>query len=244
MREALQAYVWRSRGISCDLDQIIIVNGSQQALDLCARVLVNPGDRVVVEDPCYAMAKNVMLAVGANTIAVPCGAHGMDTTKLPEAGDIAVAYVTPSHQFPLGGVLPAAHRQALMEWAASANAYVIEDDYDSEYRYDVGPIPPLYLSGQGPRHLCRHTPSGQFSLMAGLLARGSQRHPAVPAFRPVAFRIFLAAYSCGGSHGLGPLGRTMFPFHPGTFEPGNHRAATYCDRRIDAIAMLGNFPDP
>lgn len=149
LREALQGYVWRSRGISCDLDQIMVVNGSQQALDLCARVLVNPGDRVVVEDPCYAMAKNVMLAVGANTIAVPCGAHGLDTTKLPQAGDIAVAYVTPSHQFPLGGVLPAAHRQALMEWAASANAYVIEDDYDSEYRYDVGPIPPLYLSGHG-----------------------------------------------------------------------------------------------
>ncbi len=149
LRETLQGYVWRSRGISCDLDQIMVVNGAQQALDLCARVLVNPGDRVVVEDPCYVMAKNVMLAVGANSVAVPCGAHGMDTTKLPEAGDIAVAYVTPSHQFPLGGVLPAAGRQALMEWAKLANTYVIEDDYDSEYRYDVAPIPPLYLSGQG-----------------------------------------------------------------------------------------------
>ncbi|CDN57156.1 Transcriptional regulator with HTH domain and aminotransferase domain (plasmid) [Neorhizobium galegae bv. officinalis bv. officinalis str. HAMBI 1141] len=149
LREALQGYVWRSRGISCDLGQIIVVNGSQQALDLCARVLVNPGDGVVVEDPCYAMARNVMHAVGANIVAVPCGAHGIDTTRLPEVSDIAVAYVTPSHQFPLGGVLPAAHRQALMEWSMAANAYVIEDDYDSEYRYDVSPIPPLYLSGQG-----------------------------------------------------------------------------------------------
>ncbi len=149
LRGALQGYVWRSRGIRCDLDQIMVVNGSQQALDLCARVLVNPGDTVVFEDPCYAMARNVMLAVGASTIAVACDAQGMDTTKLPDADDIAVAYVTPSHQFPLGGVLPVGRREALMAWATSANAYVIEDDYDSEYRYDVSPIPPLYLSGQG-----------------------------------------------------------------------------------------------
>lgn len=149
LREALQGYIWRSRGISCELEQIVVVNGSQQALDLCARVLVNPGDRVVVEEPCYAMARNVMLAAGANAVAVPCGADGMDTTKLPETNDIAIAYVTPSHQFPLGGVLSAGRRQALMAWAQSANAYVIEDDYDGEYRYDVSPIPPLYLSGNG-----------------------------------------------------------------------------------------------
>jgi GntR family transcriptional regulator/MocR family aminotransferase len=149
LREALQGYIWRSRGISCELEQIVVVNGSQQALDLCARVLVNPGDRVVVEDPCYAMARNVMLAAGANIVAVPCGGDGMDTTKLPETDDIAIAYVTPSHQFPLGGVLSAGRRQALMAWAHSANAYVIEDDYDGEYRFDVHPIPPLYLSGNG-----------------------------------------------------------------------------------------------
>jgi GntR family transcriptional regulator / MocR family aminotransferase len=149
LRGELQGYIWRSRGIRCDLDQIVVVNGSQQALDLCARVLVNPGDRVVVEDPCYAMARNVMLAVGASTIAVACDADGIDTSKLPNADDIALAYVTPSHQFPLGGVLPAGRREALMEWATSANTYVIEDDYDSEYRYDVNPIPPLYLSGYG-----------------------------------------------------------------------------------------------
>jgi GntR family transcriptional regulator/MocR family aminotransferase len=149
LRKALHGYVWRSRGIICDPDQIIVVNGSQQALDLCARVLVNPGDKVVLEDPCYAMARNVMIAVGATAVAVPCDAQGMDTALLPDVGDFALAYVTPSHQFPLGGVLPVGRRQALMEWARASGAYVVEDDYDGEYRYDVSPIPPLYQLGEG-----------------------------------------------------------------------------------------------
>ncbi|WP_426129362.1 PLP-dependent aminotransferase family protein [Pararhizobium sp. PWRC1-1] len=149
LRKALHGYVWRSRGIMCDLDQIVVVNGSQQALDLCARVLVNPGDKVVLEDPCYAMARNVMIAVGATAVPVPCDDHGMDTALLPDADDVALAYVTPSHQFPLGGVLPVGRRHALMEWARSYRAYVVEDDYDGEYRYDVSPIPPLYLLGEG-----------------------------------------------------------------------------------------------
>ncbi|AVH45386.1 PLP-dependent aminotransferase family protein [Agrobacterium tumefaciens] len=149
LRKALHGYVWRSRGIICDLEQIIVVNGSQQALDLCARVLVNPDDKVVLEDPCYAMARNVLIAVGATAVAVPCDDQGMDTTLLPDADDVALAYVTPSHQFPLGGVLPVGRRQAVMGWARSSKAYVVEDDYDGEYRYDVSPIPPLYLLGEG-----------------------------------------------------------------------------------------------
>ncbi|TPK88614.1 PLP-dependent aminotransferase family protein [Mesorhizobium sp. B2-4-12] len=148
LRQALEGYLWRARGIRCEAARIIIVSGSQQALDLCARVLVNPGDSVVVEDPCYAMARNVMLAIGAKPVELACDNDGMDTTRLPDPARIALAYVTPSHQFPLGGVLSVGRRQTLIEWASLGNAYVIEDHYDGEYRYDVSPIPPLYLSGQ------------------------------------------------------------------------------------------------
>jgi GntR family transcriptional regulator/MocR family aminotransferase len=148
LRRALQLYLWRARGISCAVEQIVIVSGSQQALDLCTRVLVDPGDPVVVEEPCYAMARNVLVAMGAVPIAVPCDGDGIDTSRLPDPAGIALACVTPSHQFPLGGVLSAGRRRALLEWAEAGNAYIVEDDYDGEYRYDVGPIPPLHLSGE------------------------------------------------------------------------------------------------
>ena len=149
LRRALQGYLWRARGIECNVAQIIIVSGSQQALDLCARVLVDPGDQVVLEEPCYAMARNVMLATGAMPVAIPCDKDGMDTSRLPDPKGVALAFVTPSHQFPLGGVLPSGRRKALIEWAIAGNTYIIEDDYDGEYRYDVRPIPPLWTTGQG-----------------------------------------------------------------------------------------------
>lgn len=148
LRRALQGYLWRARGIECDVAQIVIFSGSQQALDLCARVLVDPGGRVVLEEPCYAMARNVMLATGAKPVAIACDKDGMDTSRLPDPNDVALAFVTPSHQFPLGGVLPSGRRVALIEWAIAGNAYIIEDDYDGEYRYDVRPIPPLWMTGQ------------------------------------------------------------------------------------------------
>lgn len=147
LRRALHTYLWRARGISCAVDQIVVVSGSQQALDICARVLVNPGDAVVLEEPCYAMARNVLIAMGAVPIAVPCDGDGLDTSQLPEPGRVALACVTPSHQFPLGGVLSAGRRRALLDWAEAGDTHIVEDDYDGEYRYDVLPIPPLHLSG-------------------------------------------------------------------------------------------------
>ena len=148
LRQQLQGYLWRGRGIRCDVDQIIVVSGSQQALDLCARVLVNIGDRVVLEDPCYAMARNVMAAAGADIVAVSCDNSGLLVEELPHQEKSALAFVTPSHQFPLGGVLPQNRRDALLQWAYSVGAYIIEDDYDGEYRYDVKPIPPFFQSDQ------------------------------------------------------------------------------------------------
>ncbi|MBU8546121.1 MULTISPECIES: MocR-like pyridoxine biosynthesis transcription factor PdxR [Roseomonadaceae] len=140
LRVALQGYLWRARGLRCDQDQIIVVNGSQQGLDLCARLLLDPGDRVVMENPGYALAQQVFLASGAEVVPVQVDGEGLQTEGLPAA---RLAYTTPSHQFPLGGVLSAGRRRELLAWARRTGAHVIEDDYDSEYRYDIAPIPPL-----------------------------------------------------------------------------------------------------
>lgn len=146
LRHALQAYLWRARGIRCDPDQVIVVSGSQQGLDLCARLLLDAGDRFVMENPGYAKAQQVFAATGAAAMHIPVDGAGMDTSLLAGA-EARLAYVTPSHQYPLGGVMPIARRRELLAWAQAAEACVIEDDYDSEYRYDIKPVPPLYGLG-------------------------------------------------------------------------------------------------
>jgi GntR family transcriptional regulator/MocR family aminotransferase len=143
LRTALQGYLWRSRSVRCELDQIVVVNGSQQGLDICARLLLDSGDRFVMEDPGYQMARHTFAATGAIAVPIPVDAEGLQTERLEDVA-ARLAYVTPSHQYPLGGVMPIGRRHQLLAWARKADAYVIEDDYDSEYRYDTRPIPPLH----------------------------------------------------------------------------------------------------
>lgn len=143
LRQAMQGYLWRARTLQCDLEQIIIVNGSQQGLDLCARVLLDPGSEFVIEDPGYRMARQIFACTGASPVPIAVDGEGLKT-ELLEGVRARLAYVTPSHQFPLGGVMPISRRHQLLEWARENNAYVIEDDYDSEYRYDISPVPPLH----------------------------------------------------------------------------------------------------
>jgi GntR family transcriptional regulator/MocR family aminotransferase len=140
LRAALQGYLWRARGISCTPDDITIVNGSQQGLDLCARLLLDPGDPFVIENPGYVLARHAFLAAGGVAVPVSVDGDGIRTDDLPFA---RLAYVTPSHQYPLGGVLSAARRRSLVSWAARTGACIVEDDYDGEYRHDIAPIPPL-----------------------------------------------------------------------------------------------------
>jgi GntR family transcriptional regulator/MocR family aminotransferase len=132
----------RARGLACDADQIVVVHGSQQGIDLCARVLVDPGDHVLVEEPGYAMARYAFEALGARVSGVVADAHGLVVSQLPQAG-AQLVYVTPSHQFPLGGVMPVSRRQALLDWAQQAQAWVVEDDYDGEFRYGLRPVDSL-----------------------------------------------------------------------------------------------------
>jgi len=150
LRRALQTHLSRSKGLVCGVDQLMIVSGSQQALDLCARLLVDAGDGVVVENPGYRMAHHAFAACGAKLLGADVDAHGLQTDQLESLGPARLAYVTPTHQFPLGAFLPMARRRALLAWAAERHAWVIEDDYDSEYRYSVRPEATLQsLDGRG-----------------------------------------------------------------------------------------------
>ncbi len=143
LRRALQGYLRRARGIACDAEQILVVHGSQQAIDLCARLLLDAGDAFVFENPGYLMARHCFEATGAHLLATPVDGHGLETSRLPEDDRARLAYVTPSHQFPLGGVLPIGRRLALLQWAAHHRAWIIEDDYDGEFRYGQRPIDAL-----------------------------------------------------------------------------------------------------
>jgi GntR family transcriptional regulator / MocR family aminotransferase len=144
LRQELADRIRAARGIDSAPDRIVVTSGAQQALDICARLLLDPGDHVVVEDPGYVAAHAVFAGAGAKVIRVPVDRQGLDPSTLPRGtGRIRAVYVTPSHQFPTGAVMPAARRYALLEWAKQHSAYVIEDDYDGEFRYVGRPIAAL-----------------------------------------------------------------------------------------------------
>jgi GntR family transcriptional regulator/MocR family aminotransferase len=145
LREAIARYLTQSRAVKCEADQVVIVSGSQQALDLIARLLLDRGDSVAIEDPGYLDARHTFQAQGANLVSVPIDESGMIVEHLSTntATRIKLVYVTPSHQFPTGAVLSLPRRLALLAWAQQTGAIIIEDDYDSEYRYGERPIPAL-----------------------------------------------------------------------------------------------------
>jgi GntR family transcriptional regulator/MocR family aminotransferase len=134
LREAICTHLQRSRAVACDPSQILVVNGSQQALDLIARVLIEPGDRVAIEDPGYQGTREVLRGAGARLLPAAVDREGLNPAKLPAGARIV--FVTPSHQFPTGAILPLARRLALLDWAKRHNAVVVEDDYDGEFRYE------------------------------------------------------------------------------------------------------------
>lgn len=144
LREAIAGYLRSARAVRCDARQVVIVSGSQQALDLAARLLLDEGDAAWVEDPGYHGARAALAGAGARCIAVPIDAEGLDVAAgAARAPAARLAYVTPSHQYPLGVTMSLARRLALLEWAERAGAWVLEDDYDSEYRYAGRPLASL-----------------------------------------------------------------------------------------------------
>jgi GntR family transcriptional regulator/MocR family aminotransferase len=144
LREAIAEYVANARGARCSADQVIVVGGVQHGVDLIARVLLEPGDPVWVEDPGYLPAHAVLRAAGARLVPVPVDDEGLDIAAGERAAPAArLARVTPSHHFPLGAVLSAPRRLALLDWARRADAWVVEDDFESEFRYAGRPLPCL-----------------------------------------------------------------------------------------------------
>ena len=143
LRELVAAYLRSSRGLNCDPAQIVITCGAQQAISLCAQLLVQPGDRVAVENPGYRAAGHAFAVAGAELCGVAVDGDGLDTAALQALGDCRLAYVTPSHQYPTGVTLSLARRLELLEWAQRRDGWIIEDDYDGEYRYSGTPLAPL-----------------------------------------------------------------------------------------------------
>jgi GntR family transcriptional regulator/MocR family aminotransferase len=141
LRDAIARHAAFSRGVRCGVDDIIVTNGAQQALDLVARVLVEPGSTVAVEEPGYPPARLLFGAQGANVVGIPVDAEGIVVERIPEG--TRLIYVTPAHQFPLGMPMSVARREALLARAHALGAIIIEDDYDSEFRYEGRPADSL-----------------------------------------------------------------------------------------------------
>lgn len=144
LRLAVAEYVRTARDVRCQDDQVIIVSGAQQAIGLAAHVLLDEGDRAIVEDPGYPGVRGALLAAGVEPVFAPVDSEGLDITKAETlAPDARFACVAPSHQYPLGVTMSFGRRLALLDWAQRCDGWVIEDDYDSEYRYSGKPLAAL-----------------------------------------------------------------------------------------------------
>lgn len=144
LRRVLAEHLREQRGVIADADDIVVVSGAQQAIDLTARVLVDRGTRIGIEDPHYQGTRQAFVAAGAKVIACAVDDEGLDIDRhAKRLGDARAVCVTPSHQFPTGAIMSVARRLALLQWAERRNASIVEDDYDCEFRYGVGAIPAL-----------------------------------------------------------------------------------------------------
>jgi GntR family transcriptional regulator / MocR family aminotransferase len=154
LRAAIASHLGAARGIVCDPEQILVVAGSQQGIDLTARALVEAGETVWVEEPGYPGGRAAAAAAGLHLSPIPVDGEGIDVAAgIRRAPGARLALVTPSHQYPLGATLSLRRRLALLDWAATADAWILEDDYDGEYRYGGRPVAPLYALDRGRRVL-------------------------------------------------------------------------------------------
>jgi GntR family transcriptional regulator/MocR family aminotransferase len=144
LREAIAAYLGAARAVRCEPSQILVTTGSQQALHIAAQVLLDAKDRICIEEPGYPGAHQVFLAAGAQLVPIPVDQDGVNVAEIiRRAPDARAAYITPSHQYPMGAAMSATRRMLLLNWAVRSGAWIIEDDYDSEYRFGGRPIASL-----------------------------------------------------------------------------------------------------
>jgi GntR family transcriptional regulator / MocR family aminotransferase len=144
LRKAIADYLFRTRGISCNTDRIMIVSGSTQGLSIISRLLYENNKEVLMEDPTHHGLMNVISKIGFTITGVTADDYGINTNFLKPSHHVAFIYTTPSHQYPLGGILPIQRRLALIRYAMENDCYIVEDDYDSEFRYEGSPISSLY----------------------------------------------------------------------------------------------------
>jgi GntR family transcriptional regulator/MocR family aminotransferase len=143
-REAICSYLRTARAVRCEPGQIMVVSGSQQALDIVTRVLLDPGDSVWMEEPAYPLVRSLLIGSGCRAVPVPVDDEGLDVAAgMRLAPNARAAFVTPSHHYALGVTMSASRRFQLLEWSRQASSWIVEDDYDSEYRFDTLPIPSL-----------------------------------------------------------------------------------------------------
>ncbi|QWW69931.1 PLP-dependent aminotransferase family protein [Rhizobium sp. WYJ-E13] len=192
LRAAISAHLVVSRGVRCAREQIFITAGTQQALDLAFRVLMTPGDRAVVEDPCYPPARQCLVLNGIEVVGLPVDADGVDISRLLDGTQPppAAFYVTPSNQYPVGSVLSLSRRLGLLSYAEENDCWIIEDDYDSEFRYQGHPIASLHGLDKANRVLYTGTFSKALlpSLRIGYLVVPADLVPAFRAVRPAVDR--------------------------------------------------------
>lgn len=144
LRELIARYLRVARSVRCTAENVILTAGAQEAIDLTIKVLVDSGTRVWVEEPGYPLAQAALKTAGAIMFPIPVDHEGLDVSRgVLDCPDARVVYVTPSHQYPLGVMLSISRRIELLQWAHSAGAWIIEDDYDSEFRYDGRPLASL-----------------------------------------------------------------------------------------------------
>ncbi|HEY2473496.1 MAG TPA: PLP-dependent aminotransferase family protein [Candidatus Cybelea sp.] len=228
LRRAISGHIAQFRGVVADSDQIIVVEGTQGALDLIAFVLTKCGSEVAIEDPCYQLARAIFEGHGLLLHGVAVDRAGMRTNELPR--EASLAYVTPSHQFPLGGAMPLARRKEILEWAQLADAYIVEDDYDSEF--DAHPLPALQSLDRDDRVIYVGTLSK--TLAPGLRAA----YIVAPRHLAPTLRFARAVTSLGGSP---HLQKTIADFIAGGYFSRHvrHMTAIYERRRrivVDTFA--------
>jgi GntR family transcriptional regulator / MocR family aminotransferase len=209
LRHAVADYLRRSRGVRCRPEQVAIVSGVQEALDLVARLFVNPGDRVCVEDPGYIGAALALEGAGARLSPVPIDAEGI-TLPTGRHRRARLIYVTPAHQFPLGVSMSVARRLALIDWARRTGALIVEDDYDSEYRYAGLPVPALQgldrhgvvlFAGSFSKVLCPALRLGYLVVPEDLVERVSALKSIATRFEPLLDQAVLCDFITEGHFG-------------------------------------------